>query len=376
MSINSPIEWTMITWNFLVGCTKKSKGCMNCYAIKVAWRLMHNPNPKIARKYEGTVAKDSSGKLNWTGRINFDAETLALPLNLKEPQRIFVNSVSDLFHPKVKPEWIAAAFAVMMATPHHTYQVLTKHPDRAARWFRDIDGISAQRGETPREMIEDAGLQFVEACHLQADLCEAWPLPNVHILTSVEDQPSADERIPWLLRIPAAVRGISAEPLLGPIDLSLGNMIGGAECNCGDFVVGDHGPYGKDACRVCRCAGVKAPWKRDANRRLDWVVVGGESGSQARPCALEWIESIVTQCKAASVPVFVKQLGAFVVSEYRTASREFMQEAGYTLPMLEAPNGEIWAWRAGLKSKKGGDIGEFPDTIKVRQFPDMAAGVA
>src|SRR5690349_4568708 len=124
MSDKSKIEWTAThnedgsitlgaTWNFLCGCTKKSKGCQHCYAIHQAWRMMHNPNPKIAKKFEGTVRRDSKGELNWTGRVNFDEDLIAKPLSWRLPRRVFVNSLSDLFHKNVKDEWIDQAFAVM-----------------------------------------------------------------------------------------------------------------------------------------------------------------------------------------------------------------------------------------------------------------------
>ena len=294
MSDNSLIEWCTATWNFLIGCTKKSAGCMHCYAIRQAWRMMHNPNPKIAKKFEGTVHKDSKGELNWTGRINFDGDSLALPLNWRLPRRIFVNSLSDLFHPNVKDEWIAAAFGVMMATQHHTYQILTKHPERAVEWFKWIDSHkeSANSFYHPREMCEEAALVHVEACHLQADMSDAWPLPNVHILTSVEDQPSANERISWLLRIPAVVRGVSAEPLLGPIDLARA----GLEIRMTDLDTPD-----------------------EVN--LDWVVAGGESGPNARPMHPDWARSLRDQCVAAGVPFFFKQHGDWIGSDQQLADR-------------------------------------------------------
>jgi protein gp37 len=260
MGDKSKIEWTEATWNFLIGCLKKSAGCMNCYAIRAAWRLMHNPNPRVAKRYEGVVALDSTGQPNWTGRINFDDELLALPLKWTRPRRIFVNSLSDFFHPNVKPEWIAAAFGVMMATPHHTYQILTKHPDRAARILRDLDGVATQQRLTVREFVEEAALEYVDACHLQADMSQTWPLPNVQILTSIENQETADERLPWLVRIPAVVRGISAEPLLGPISL--------------------RGYYKEEG------QGTYSTWLD----YLDWVICGGESGPDSRPMHPDWAQ--------------------------------------------------------------------------------------
>ncbi len=371
MGDKSHIQWTMATWNFLIGCTKKSLGCMGCYAIRVAWRLMHNPNPKIAKKFEGTVARDSKGELNWTGRINFDEETLALPLRWTRPRRIFVNSLSDFFHPNVETRWILAALGVMMATRQHTYQILTKHPDRAARIFRDIDGVATQRELTPRELIEEAGLEYVEACHLQAHDSDDWPLLNVEILTSVEDQATADERIPWLLKVPAVIHGISAEPLLGPIDLTRWLEPTGFQCldpDCvhrqrsflsgaeqeeyeltEDWINGNGETEQGDP--ICLDCGLVGTWT-GYDKGLDWVIVGGESGPGARSMHLEWARSIVAQCKEAHVPVFVKQLGSHPV-----------------LWRDDDPEVPPYAYR--LEDRKGGDITEFPTDLQVRELPTL-----
>lgn len=212
-------------------------------------------------------------------------------LSPTRPRRIFVNSLSDFFHPNVRTEWILAAFGVMMATPQHTYQILTKHPDRAARIFRDIDAIATQKGLTPRELIEEAALNYVEACHLQADMSDAWPLPNVQILTSVEDQPTADERIPWLLRIPAAVHGISVEPLLAPIVLKP------------EWTESELQAFGGDG-------NVKF------FPRIDWAIIGGESGPNARPMQPDWVSGLRDQCVAAGVAFFFKQWGNWRPAEF------------------------------------------------------------
>lgn len=272
MSDKSGIEWTEATWNFLIGCLKKSKGCMNCYAILVAWRMIHNPNAKIAKKFAGTVAKDNAGNLNWTGRINFDEDTLALPLKWEEPRNIFVNSLSDLFHPNVKDEWIDAAFAVMAFCYWHTFQILTKHPERAVEYFANMESRMNAIGD---QAFERFGWTFSGDATSDDFVQFNLPLANVQILASVEDQPTADERIPQLLRILAAVRGISAEPLIGPIVL-------------------------------------KPEWTEIEFPRLDWVIVGGESGSKARPMHPDWVRSLRDQCVAADVPFFFKQWGKYL----------------------------------------------------------------
>jgi protein gp37 len=213
-------------------------------------------------------------------------EKLTEPLRWKKPRRVFVNSMSDLFHEDLSAAYIADVFAVMARTPQHTYQVLTKRPERMLMLL----------------LAPPAGV-------------EPWPLPNVWLGVSVENQHFADERIPLLLQTPAAVRFISAEPLLDAVDLSPFlpvETIGGVELE----------------------------------RWLDWVIVGGESGPGARPFNIEWARSIVQQCQAAGVPVFVKQLGRFAIDD---------------------SNGT--AFRMALRSTKGGESSEWPADLRVREFP-------
>jgi len=270
MSDNSLIEWCTATWNFLIGCTKKSAGCMHCYAIRQAWRMMHNPNPKIAKKFEGTVHKDSKGELNWTGRINFDDEVILKPLSWRLPRRVFVNSLSDLFHKNVKDEWLDQAFAVMALCPQHTFQILTKEPERMLAYMTRLSRSIAPLESAARQMghtLKFKGLNGKEYGLLP------WPIPNVWLGTSVEDQKTADERIPLLMETPAAIRWVSAEPLLGPIDFEAVPTMEGS---------------------------------------IDWVVVGGESGPKARPMHPDWARSLRDQCVAAGVPFFFKQWGSFL----------------------------------------------------------------
>lgn len=307
---------------------------MHCYAIRQAWRLMHNPNPKIAKKFEGTVARDSKGKLNWTGRINFDDEVILKPFSWRLPRLVFVNSLSDLFHKNVKDEWLDRAFAVMAACPHHTFQVLTKEPERMLRYLSGED--VRENITTELALLSDVhGLEVVERAHNPLD---AWPLPNVWLGTSCEDQKTADERIPQLLQTPASLRWISAEPLLGPVDLS-------AFMGVTPNVTGE---------------------REQRYSEIDWVVVGGESGSGARPLDLNWIKSIVQQCQAANVPAFVKQLGNRPwwdgVSTKAPPDHIYL-EAGVVM------SGKV-GWQFDLmRDKKGGDWNEWPIDLRVREFP-------
>lgn len=286
-----------------MGCLKKSAGCAHCYAILVAWRMMHNPNPKIAKKFAGTVRQDAAGNLNWTGRINFDEDTLLLPLKWRLPRRIFVNSLSDLFHPNVRDQWIDRAFGVMALCPHHTFQILTKHPERALKYMTEWPG-----GAGRQYCVMSAAHKLLnvgktgwssndpEYQRARDAVIPRWPLPNVWLGTSCEDQKAADERIPLLLETPAAVRWVSAEPLLGPIDLrnlksGTLNALDGIDFeNIGD--IRDVGDLSKS----------EIPG-------LNWIVVGGESGPGARPMHPDWARSLRDQCVAAGVPFFFKQFG-------------------------------------------------------------------
>lgn len=248
----SKIEWTEETWNPIVGCSKVSPGCQNCYAIREAHRMAGNPNPKISSIYQGLTTDGPN--VNWTREVRFVAGRLNQPLSWKRPRMIFVNSMSDLFHEDLSFAAIEMIFETMMKAKQHTFQVLTKRPQRMYDFW-----------------------QWCVNNHLR--LADRWPLPNVWLGTSVENQEYADERIPWLVSTPAAVHFLSCEPLLGPIDLELSGK-----------------NYGRD----------------DLREMIDWVIVGGESGSKARPMHPNWTRSIRAQCEDAGVPFFFKQWGAWL----------------------------------------------------------------
>ena len=128
------ISWTEESWNPVTGCSRISEGCRNCYAVPNAWRMSRHPDPKIHIPYSGTTAKRDSGHIEWTGRINCLPERLQEPRHWKKPRRIFVNSMSDLFHERVPDAFIADVFIVMTETPRHTFQILTKRAERLAEW--------------------------------------------------------------------------------------------------------------------------------------------------------------------------------------------------------------------------------------------------
>lgn len=207
--MTTPIEWTDETWNPTDGCEVCSPGCANCYAMRFAGRFA-----KKGERYHGLVSIAKNKRAIWTGESRLDAGKLAKPLHWKKPRRIFVNSMSDLFYEGFTNEQIAAVFGVMAACPQHTFQVLTKRAKRMREWFE-------WAGRLNLDELQYTAIQALRGTG--APLCSrgtTWPLPNVWIGVSVEDQERADERIPELLRTPAAVRFLSCEPLLGELDLS------------------------------------------------------------------------------------------------------------------------------------------------------------
>lgn len=270
------IEWTDETWNPTTGCTRASAGCDHCYAVPMTRRLAGYGNAK----YAGLV---NPGKGHFNGTVRTHPDALDAPLRWRRPRRVFVNSMSDLFHKDVPFEFVAAVFGVMAECPRHTFQVLTKRPERAAEFFRWVE---RETGSWAGGL--DAAAEFCahrlwkSGAGVTPDLNrQPWPLPNVWLGTSVEDQDAADERVPHLLRCPAAVRFLSCEPLLGPVDLD-------------NWLWEEAGPA----------------WAgRNLSPGIDWVIVGGESGPGARPMDPAWAVSLRDQCAAADVPLHFKQWG-------------------------------------------------------------------
>ncbi|MCL8208603.1 MAG: phage Gp37/Gp68 family protein [Actinomycetia bacterium] len=254
MAQASRIEWTDATWNPVIGCTRVSEGCQHCYAERLSRHFGWTDQPWTAAHAEDVV------------RVRWDR--LETPVHWRRPRRIFVNSLSDLFHETIPDNAPAgddafrdAVFGIMALTPWHTYQVLTKRIERAAAWWTDPQrqdrvALAAIRWKSglPPGTHRDVVWEHVP-----------WPLPNVWLGVSVETQRRAAERLPVLASLPAAVRFVSCEPLLEPVDLQ--------------------------------------PWLA----HLDWVIVGGESGPGARPLDDDWVRAIRDQCQAAGVPFFFKQ---------------------------------------------------------------------
>jgi protein gp37 len=296
MAGKSAIEWTEATWNPIVGCSIVSPGCTNCYAMAMAARI---DKMTLSSHYEG-LTKKVNGKQVWTGKLaQANDHIVTAPLRRRKPTTYFVNSMGDLFHESIPNKWIDKIFAVMAQCPQHTFQVLTKRAERMREYVTD---------RFEREAGRAADNQIMHPYPIPV-------LPNVWLGVSTERQQEADERIPHLLQTPAAVRFISAEPLLGPIDL-------GALRVPSEFHEGrDVGP----------------------RRSLDWVIVGGESGAGARPMSIQWPRELRDQCKAAGVPYFFKQWGSwapagsqpegasgrFAFGDYEHDRTAFVQVDGY-----------------------------------------------
>ena len=283
MSDNTKIEWTDATWNPITGCSVVSPGCTNCYAMQLAGtRLKHHPS-------RAGLTQDTKAGPVWNGTVRLNEQWLGQPLQWKRPRLIFVCAHGDLFHESVPDEWIDRVFAVMALAPHHQFQVLTK---RSKRMREYLSAIEAEFHGSPDNLNERFGNHCVE---LSNDPCAAgwfqdevnWPLPNVWLGVSAEDQKRADERIPDLLATPAAVRFVSAEPLLGPIDFT----------------------------SMARRTGEGLMRPLDGRfRTLDWIIVGGESGLGARPMSVLWAREIRDQCASAGVAFHFKQWGEWAIA--------------------------------------------------------------
>lgn len=262
------IEWTQKVWNPTVCCDKVSAGCKNCYAEVMHKRLMVMQPKKYSKPF-------------LTGAMPYEPDLLK-PLSWKKPVRIFANSMSDLFHKDIPFGYIDKVFAIMACCPQHTFQILTKRPERMKQYFSTMITTS---------MIRWKNLAYELTGQLIAEEGEwEFPLPNVWLGTSVEDQATADERIPHLLQVPAAIRWLSCEPLLGQINLRLfsGHVLNHKL---------DHLAAGKG---------------KDSG--IHWVVTGGESGHKARPMHPDWPRNLRNQCKDAKIPFFFKQWGEWAPS--------------------------------------------------------------
>lgn len=296
MSDKTLIEWTDATWNPITGCSVVSSGCTNCYAMQLAGtRLKHHPSRA------GLTTETKAGPV-WNGEVRLNETMIGQPLSWARSRKIFVCAHGDLFHESVPDEWIDRVFAVMALAPNHTFQVLTKRPDRMRHYLScpqrqyTIASSALREGRhLPRRHIGWSRRNWAPSSIKGVFAPAQWPLPNVWLGTSVEDQARADARVPHLLDTPAALRFVSAEPLLGPLDLTrIKHPLFAANVNA---LTGlwqwDGGPMKKES------------------PRLDWVIAGGESGPDARPMHPDWARYLRDQCSVADVPFLFKQWGAW-----------------------------------------------------------------
>jgi protein gp37 len=304
----SKIEWTEKTWNPTLGCTEVSAGCENCYAARMAYRLAHIQHAQVAADYDGLAKKLPNGKIVWTGEVHILPHRLLEPVRIKKPTLFFVDSMSDLFHESVPFITIAQAYAMMALCPQHTFQILTKRPERAVEFYTRVGeemgmiqsfaedlvykhpdiffalekmGTKEWISNDLQQHLKDAGwysgITYVDSGDGDVDKEPEFfyegkiPFPNIWVGTSVEDQKAADRRIPELLKVPAAVRFLSCEPLLGPVKI----------------------PY-------------------EQLKGIDWVIAGGESGPGARPMHPDWPRTLRNHCFVVNVPFFFKQWGEYL----------------------------------------------------------------
>lgn len=347
------IQWCDLVWNCVRGCSMVSSGCTRCYAMNIAARFSGSDQP-FAGYAEFRIIGDKR-EAHWTGKVNLVEEKLLEPLSRRKwaskfaekhgrKPRCFVNSMSDLFHEKLPDESIDRVFAVMAICQEIDFLVLTKRAARMEKWFwaHSLPGWSKE-----------------------------WPLANVWLGVSVEDQKRANERIPHLLRTPVAVRFISAEPLLGSVNLA--------------SIIVKHEDYRwKDCCRnVLTGEFYNCPFDTNdglqrgmmtvtTEPKLDWVIVGGESGPGARPFDIAWARSIRDQCKAAGVACYVNQLGS---NPQEIAYPQFVTDheaenwmaADWTRIWENSAN--HWRRYIRLKDNKGGDVAEWPEDLRIREVP-------
>lgn len=328
------IEWTDATWNPVTGCDPISSGCAHCYAARMAKRLAGRGGyPERPHQFDVTL----------------HPERLFDPLGWKKPRMVFVCSMGDLFHDDVAYDLIVHIFAVMALASQHTFQVLTKraqkmHAVLTLQSFRY--DVSAMALTLALRNGYDLGANF------DAHRNVIFPLNNVIGMVTAEDQQNADERIGWLLMSPFVLRGVSIEPMLGPIDLRHIQHQGEVEI---DALTGDHGVY--------------RPLAGRSEYKLDWVIVGGETGPGARPMQVDWVRSLRDQCVETDTPFFFKSWGSWVdglnvPDEHLDVALDCAGTSRDYRYMTEW--GEIQAFRVGKKA-----AGRVLDGQAWNQFPEL-----
>lgn len=342
------IQWADKSWNPIAAydretgkrgwfCTKVSEGCTNCYAEKF-------------NQFRGNGHLYRVGNL---AKVRFElAPTLEDPLHWRKPRIVFVSSMTDLFLEAHTNEMIDQVFAVMALAPRHQFLVLTKRPDRMRDYVRSK--LSDQRDRYTARLSQ-ALSDVAVSQKMSWPLSQAWPVPNVWLGVSVEHQKAAYERIPILLSTPAAIRFLSCEPLLSPVDLT---------------------PFLYDEVEATTMPDYESP--RPMSRGLAWVIVGGESGTDARPCEVEWIRDLAAQCRGTDVPVFVKQMGRWMGGDHTgfVVNRWLLDNGRVFVPPIIGARANIRPANAiafGNCDTHGGTPAEWPEDLRVRQYPATVA---
>lgn len=352
MSEHTPIEWTDSSWPVIAGCKEKSSGCAHCYAARLTATRLKN-----TAKYAGLAVIGRNGQPHFTGEYRFWRQHLDWPLRWTASRHIFVANMSDLFYEEIRDDEIAEVVGVGIAAVHlrgHTMQMLTKRADRMQSllsseefWFK-VNGYA-------NRLIEERDPASSTWVVRASTYGPEKPPPGMWWGVSVEDQKSADELLPSLLKTPAFLRYVSYEPAIGPVNFRPFfydfEVRWPGQCRCGH----GHGftrcpNYGSVAttCSHCSCP----QFVRKGGEGIDWVICGGESGPLARAFDILWARSTIEQCRGAGVRCFVKQLGANPIE----GERPFMDMT-------------IGARRLSLRHSKGADPGEWSEDLRVQEMP-------
>ncbi|MCE7797885.1 phage Gp37/Gp68 family protein [Sphingobium sufflavum] len=315
MSDGTAIEWTDATVNAVNGCTVLSPGCKHCYAMRLAGTRMKNHPTRV-----GLTVDTKAGPV-WNGDVRLHEPALLQPLRWRKPKRIFWNAHGDLFHDAVPDAWIDRVFAVCAATPQHFHQLLTKRTERMREY------LTARKAAKPIMVPIGDGTLVQHPFN-----SELRPPRYIWLGTSVEDDAHGRERIADLVETPAAVRFLSMEPLLGPVDYLAQYL-----------------------------------------HALHWVIAGGESGPRARPMHPDWVRTIRDQCAAAGVPFFFKQWGEWVPASVGVATHMIRSDTGHVFPEPRDPANcdHFWSGIAKLGKKAAGRL---LDGVEHGAMPEMAHG--
>jgi len=346
-AVGSPfVFWDKDTGEIIKNaCVKVSPGCANCYAEAIGLRFKTG-RPYQKREMDKLECLLDGGVLR--SMLNFRPK--APYKNGRDRPTVFLGDMTDVFGEWVPFELVDRVFASMALRPDVDWLILTKRPERMAGYTSDHRVAARLWDNLVESNDEVVGMtrQTLDTSLIDHG-CVTWPLPNVWLGCSVEDQKRADERIPHLLRCPSHVRFLSCEPLIGPVLFTLSNTAQTREYDTLRGVEREFNPtYHRPPA---------APLLLRANggqSKIDWVIVGGESGSGARPCDVAWIRSIVTQCRGAHVPCFVKQMGSNPVSTFDEWNDGVLV-------------GDVMHWK--LRDRMGGEPEEWPVDLRVREVP-------